>query len=246
MFRYSEPQREHTPAPQRPILPPRFEGYPYLISRIGKSALRHIALLPAAWSRERIVATARAQAEANRFETAACFGPDDAEFVAFDNGRTWPGPTPTGILVIGRLQLPESLPATDELVARGAWLVAFEKANRSSGYLVGDGTDRGEYLRPEYRARLVGRRTDGLPVGLQRCQVCGQAAGDYLRGGVERVRCYCACDNHNRCARCLTLLAAHRLSAWFWDDARDSAWHLAAYAAFSHRCPDERIDECLD
>jgi hypothetical protein len=44
---------------------------PYLISRIGKSAVRHLALLPADWSREKILALARAQAEANRFETAA-------------------------------------------------------------------------------------------------------------------------------------------------------------------------------
>jgi hypothetical protein len=240
MFRFAHPQRERAPMPRGAIQPPRFEGYPYLISRIGKSALRHIALLPADWSRERIFATARAQAEANRFETAACFGPDDAEYVAFDNARTWPGPTPTGILVIGRLQLPESLPETDELLARRAWLVVFDKASRTGGYLVGDGTERGEHLRPEYRARLAGRRPDGLPVGLQRCQDCGQAAGDYLRGGVERIRCYCACDNHNRCARCLTPLAAHRLSAWFWDDEGDCAWHLAAYVAFSHRCPDER------
>jgi hypothetical protein len=246
MFRFTQPANEHAPLLPGARLLPRFDGYPYMVSRIGKNAVRHIALLPTDWPRERIIALARAQAEANRFETAACFGPDDAEYVAFDTARTWSGPTPTGIYVIDRLKLPESLPETDELAVRQTWFAAFEKATRTGGYLVGDGTDRGEYLRPEYRARLTGRAADGLPVGLRRCEECGEAAGDYLRGGVARIRCYCACDNHNRCARCLTPLAAHRLSAWFWDDARDSAWHLAAYAAFTHRCPDERIDECLD
>lgn len=105
MFRFAHPERERAPMPRGAIQPPRFDGYPYLISRIGKSALRHIALLPADWPRERIVAVSRAQAEANRFETAACFGPDDAEYAAFDNARTWPGPTPTGIYVIERIHL---------------------------------------------------------------------------------------------------------------------------------------------
>jgi len=50
---------------------------------------------------------------------------------------------------------------------------------------------------------------------------------------------YCACENHDRCARCFLPLATHRLSAWHWDDEGGSAWHTAASAAFSHRCPDE-------
>jgi hypothetical protein len=237
MSRSNPARRERAPDPQDPILPPPFGGYPYLISRIGRCALRHLALVPADRPRDRIVAMARAQAEANRFETAACFGPEDAVYVAFDNARTWDGPTPTGLIVIDRLRLPELLPETDELMARRARLRAFDRATRTGGYLVGDGTDRGERARPEDRARLGGRGPDGLPTGLRRCLHCGQAVGDYLRGGVEIVRVYCACENHNRCASCLTPLAAHRLSAWFWDDADGRAWHLAAYAAFSHRCP---------
>jgi hypothetical protein len=47
MFRFAHPERERAPMPSGGIMPPRFEGYPYLVSRIGKSALRHIALLPA-------------------------------------------------------------------------------------------------------------------------------------------------------------------------------------------------------
>jgi len=33
---------------------PVFDGYPYLVSRIGHTPLRHIALMPADWPRERI------------------------------------------------------------------------------------------------------------------------------------------------------------------------------------------------
>ena len=240
MYRFTSSRRPRAPRLGGAVLPPRFDGYPYLVSRVGRCALRHIALVPADWPRERIIAMARAQAGVNRFETAACFGPRDAVYFDFDVAATRDGPTPTGTIVFGRLRLPEPLPETDDLTARRASLEAFDRANRTGGYLVGDGTDRGGHARPEDRARLGGRQLDGLPTGLRRCPRCGQAAGDYLRGGVEIVHIHCACDNHNRCARCLRPLAGHRLSAWFWDDEDGVAWHLAAYAAFSHRCPDER------
>ena len=234
-------RRKPAHGPHNAFLTPRFNGYPYLVSRIGRSALRHIALLPADWPRHRIVATARAMAEANRFETVACFGPTDALYVDSDNARTWEGPTPSGTLVIERLRLPEPIQATEELTARRAAFRAFDDANQGGRYIVGDGTDRGEPAQPEDRARLAGRRPDGLPAGLVRYPRCGHAAGDYLRKGVEIVKVRCACDNHNRCARCLRPLAAHRLSAWLWSDEDDHPWHVAAYSAFSHRCPDEGV-----
>ena len=66
MSRNDLPRRKPAPGPRNAFLPPRFDGYPYLVSRIGRSALRHIVLVPADWPRDRIVATARAMAEANR------------------------------------------------------------------------------------------------------------------------------------------------------------------------------------
>lgn len=239
MSRSTNAGRGRAPKRAAAALSPRFDGYPYLISRIGRSPLRHITLVPADWPRDRIVALARAQVDANRFETAACFGPRDAVVVAFDNARMWEGPTPSGIYVIERLRLSEPVADSEELVARRAALRAFDRANRPGGYLVSDGSDHGERAGPEDRRRLGGRGPDGLPTGLRRCARCEQAAGDYLRGGLEIVRVYCACENHNRCARCLLPLADHRLSAWYWDEAAGHAWHLSAWAAFSHRCPDE-------
>jgi len=47
-------------APEDAVLhPPEFEGFPYLVTRVGRTPLRHIALLPAEWSFDR-------QAEADR------------------------------------------------------------------------------------------------------------------------------------------------------------------------------------
>jgi hypothetical protein len=216
-----------------------FNGYRYLVSRIGFSALRHIALMPAERSCERVIGLARAHAEANRLETAACFGPDDAVYVGTDGRATTTGPTPSGLLVVERLRLAESLIATDELVARRASCSLFAEGLVNGGYMVGDGVEAGELASPAELRRLTGRGGDGLPRGLRPCPDCGEPVGDYLRGGTEFVRCWCACENHNRCASCSQPLADHRLSGWFYDTEDGQAWYLAAYAAFNHRCPDE-------
>lgn len=218
---------------------PCFDGYPYLITRIGRCALRGITLLPADRSRDHIVELARTQADLNRLETAACFGPTDAEYVSADRTRTGAGPTPSGLLVVDGLRLVEAFPATPELEARARRLQTFVDAIKPKGYLVGDGTDGGRHADPATIERLSSIGSNGLPGGLDRCPTCGEVAGDYYREPNGVIRVWCACDNHNRCARCMEPLADHRLSAWFWDDAKREPWHVAAYAAFSHRCPDE-------
>ena len=47
MSRSTPSGRKRAPKPSGAISTPRFDGYPYLISRIGTSPLRHIALVPA-------------------------------------------------------------------------------------------------------------------------------------------------------------------------------------------------------
>jgi len=217
---------------------PCFDGYPYLVTRIGRSALRHVSLVPADWPRDRIIELARTQANANRLETAACFGPNDAEYVPADGTRTWAGRPPTGLPVIDRLRLAETFPGTPELTARARRLRAFVGAVKPTGYVVGDGTDGGRRADPATIERLTSLGPDGLPGGLDRCPTCGEVAGDYYRSPNGIIRVWCACDNHNRCARCGDPLAHHRLSAWFWSEADGHPWHVAAYAAFSHQCPD--------
>jgi len=64
---------------------PPFDGYPYLVTRIGHSALRHLALLPADWSRERLVDLARRQRDANRLDTCVVLGRHDVR--GFDPSR---------------------------------------------------------------------------------------------------------------------------------------------------------------
>jgi hypothetical protein len=60
---------------------PPFDGYPYLVTRIGHSALRHVALLPADWSRERLVDLARRQRDANQLDACVVLGRRDAIYL---------------------------------------------------------------------------------------------------------------------------------------------------------------------
>ena len=55
-----------------------FDGYPYLVSRIGQWALCHIAVVPADWQRARLLHLVRRQAEINRLETFLCLEPSES------------------------------------------------------------------------------------------------------------------------------------------------------------------------
>lgn len=135
------------------VVLPVFDGYPYLISRIGHTPLRHIALVPADLPRERIIDLARAQASANRFDAAACLAIDDVVYVYPDGSAAPSGVVPAGDPVTDRLRLAEDFPETPELAARRARLHDFQERHRGTGYLIGDGLEHERPATPEDRAR---------------------------------------------------------------------------------------------
>ena len=224
--------------------PPEFDGFPYLVTRIGHTPLRHIALLPAGWSFDRQAEAVRRQVRANRLDTCLCTGPASAVFVDADGTEFAASPVCWGMPVIGAIALPEPLASTPELLARQAALEAFARRNPASGYLVGDGLEGGQRATPGEVRRLSGRDEDGIPRELRRCARCGAFRGDYLavRGegnGDPRPRVvpvHCHCENHNRCARCGEPLAEWRLSSYFFAEADRAVRYLAAYAGLGHRC----------
>jgi hypothetical protein len=224
--------------------PPEFEGFPYLVTRVGRTPLRHIALLPAEWSFDRQAEAVRRQARANRLDTCLCLGPASAVFVDADGAEFAASPLCWGIPVIGAIALPEPLASTPELLARQAALEAFARRGRAAGYLVGDGLEGGRRATPGEVKRLSGRDEDGIPRGLRRCAGCGAFRGGYLavrgEGNGDRtprvVPVHCPCENHNRCARCGESLAGWRLSSYFFAEADRAVRYLAAYAGLGHRC----------
>jgi hypothetical protein len=225
-------------------LTPPFDGYPYLVTRIGHSALRHLAALPATWPYERLIGLTRRQALANRMDTCLVLGPGEAIYVAPDGAEGRATHVPIGLPVVDRLRLAEHLPRTPEMAAHRARLRAYADAHRGRGYMVGDNLEGGRPATPEDVIRLVGVAGGDPHPGLARCATCREYAGDYLAAEGQGngdltprvIRVHCPCENHNHCARCGGPLAERRLSAYQFVEETGTAWYLAAYCAFSHRC----------
>jgi len=225
-------------------VPRPFDGYPYLVTRIGRSALRHFAIVPADWSRRRLVDLAVRQAEANQLETCLCLGPRDAVYLTPGRPPAATSFVPSGIPVADRLVVAGPIEETVEQQARRAALRAYVERIKSKGYLVGDGLEGGRPATSEDLARMAPARPGELPPGMHRCIVCGEPRGEALvpppilgRGQTPHVaQVHCRCDNHNRCAGCGELLYALRLSAWYWDEEHGGPRYVAAYCGLGHRC----------
>ena len=169
--------RAASPTAAPPFLgQPPFDGYPYLVTRIGRTPLRHFAVVPAEWPRDRLVDLLRRQADANQLETCLCLGPADAVYVRPPGEPAPATHIPTGIPVLDRLVIAGPLPDSPDLARRHAELVAYADRNGATGHLVGDGLEGGTPATDEDVARLSGTGPDGLPTGLARCGSCGRRA----------------------------------------------------------------------
>lgn len=221
-----------------------FEGFPYVLTRIGHTPLRHISLLPADWSRERLVDLTRRQAHANRLDTCLCLSLAEGLYIGTD-GKEFTGSLNVwGFPLLGRIHLPEDIPASPELTRRRAALRAFAESYKREGYLVGDGLEGGRRASPGEVKRLRGRDGQGIPRGLFRCPDCRAYRGEYLalkgEGNGDKtprvVEVHCPCTNHNRCARCGAALNEHRLSAYYLDEDFLEVRYVAAYVGLGHEC----------
>ena len=90
------------------MLPQPFDGYPYVVTRIGHTALRSVAVVPIDWSRERLIDLTRRQAIANQLETCLCLGPAESVFVTPDGTATRSDFVPVGMPVVDGLALADS------------------------------------------------------------------------------------------------------------------------------------------
>ncbi len=222
-----------------------FDGYPYLMIRIGHTALRSVSLLPADWPRHRLENLAARQVAANQLEACLCLAPNAGINIWTDGSGLNTTFIPTGIPLVDQLALPEPIPHTPEIAARQARLLAFADTRApKQGYLVGDGLEGGRPATATDIERLSLRDASGIPAGLARCPVCLEFRGDYLalngEGNGDRrprvIEVHCACQNHNRCAACGEPLAESRLSAYGYQEATGSVLYRAAYAGLGHRC----------
>jgi len=226
---------------------PAFDGFPYLVTRIGRTPLRHVALLPTDLTRSHLIHLARRQAQANQLEAALCLGTDEALYFDTSGSLSQTAAPPVGSPVTDRLALAEALSWPADLQGRRNALASFaDRVSIKCGHLVGDGLEAGRYAHIGDSERFLLGPMDGIPKGMHPCGRCGERAGEFLvtRGegnGDQKPRVipvHCRCENHNRCAFCGGPLYSRRLSAYYWDDDLWRVTYVAAYNGLNHHCTD--------
>lgn len=219
-----------------------FDGYPYLATRVVR-AMSHINLLPSGLSESALLEIARQQVLANRLPALLVLAEVHGWQVGED-GDARPCSTTTlyGATVTGKLAPAVACDAASEDVrAREARLTALV-AQHAHGFVLAALGKGGRAANPEERGRLAGTRSAGPPRGLRRCTRCGDWKGACLDPSVAEtawiITVHCACDNHNRCARCHELLFERRLNASLYNPKDGHIWHVPGFCGFGHRCPE--------
>jgi hypothetical protein len=220
--------------------PRLFDGFPYLNTRVVET-MRHLIALPAGRGEEGLRTLAQEQARANGLETCLVLSADRAIFYTADGELTSEGEPPAGGLIVsGKLQPAEDFSNTRELAARRRRLEEFIKARRQIAYPVCKPRTSRREATAEERESLAGEEPGGIPRGLTACPACGQYRG-LLLGGTHHeadgwvAEVYCRCQNHSRCARCLSVLYSKRLNGFYYE--RGKVLHVPGFMAFNHTCP---------
>lgn len=220
---------------------PRFDGFPYLVTRVVEG-LFHVIVLPADLPSDGYWDLFRGQCEANQLDTCLVLSHSFGWYASRGGVCTEPTEPPAGgAIVFDRLAACEAFDWTPDLLARRARLARFAAERTPSGYLVGDLTKGGRPATPAEREALPGRHAGGIPNGLERCWQCRNWRGECLDANPNLdgvvVRVHCRCENDNRCASCGGHLAERRLNANYCDERDGTIWHVPGFCGLGHRCP---------
>jgi hypothetical protein len=218
----------------------RFDGFPYLVTRVVPT-MYHIILLPAGVDAAHLLELARRQARINALPTCLVCAADAATYIAADGTEFGAEPPCGGVIITGRLRPCRTFPETESLVARRLALARFiEQVTPRTGYMFGDLTKGGRPATIEETVMLAGTQANGVPRGLARCGDCGEWRGRCLDPSPQFVgqvmEVHCRCTNNNRCAACGGLLYERRLNANYFDTDDDSIRHVSGFSGLSHRC----------
>lgn len=220
---------------------PLFDGYPYLNIRVVE-AMRHLTVLPGTYVERDLRRLARAQADANRFDTCLVLAADRAIYFPAEGGPSDSTEAPRGgLFVHGLLQPAEIFEPTEELTRRARRLDEFVEGRSQRGYVYCRARTNRRQATPEELVSLAGDGPDGLPKGVSICKLCGWYRGPFLEtegdnaGWIAPV--HCLCENHNRCALCGQKLYSERLNSFTYDPSRRCVGHQPGFSGLSHRCP---------
>lgn len=212
---------------------PIFDGFPYLVTKIT-GAMHHLIPLPLLGDAY-LESLALRQYAANRLPTCLVRAADDALYVS-ERGVVRCAEVP-------RCDIPRfgSLLPPEEFISRDL----FEREQRLGNFAGGRvgllvAQPHGRKATASDWLRLSGRGPTGVPNGLALCGQCGGWRGEALLERLDLVvAVYCRCDNDNRCARCLQLLADRRLNACSYFEDEGRVLHTPAFVGLGHSCDEQ-------
>jgi hypothetical protein len=218
-----------------------FDGFPYLVSNLS-AGIFHIALLPSDIDLDDLKRIAWTQTAHSGFGSCLVLGADLCFYSAPNGKISQSGRIPAGgVNFLGKLRLCQRVQVGKERQVR---LREYVAQHGPQGAVFGDISKGGRRVAGDEIDELGGQQDDGVPVGLGRCDVCGEWRGECLdpdpkfSGLVMRVRCLC--DNDTRCARCGYPFGERAVNANYFDAG--TIWHVPGFAAFRHKCSVFRIE----
>lgn len=229
----------HSPNPRLKVFLPRFdpELVPLLFTKVEGWELYQVDVLPRGLSLCGQAAVATSHADA--IGLPAIVVVDRRTALWFDRGDvTTPvmGILPgKGITGAGRLSPPVELNAQEDLERHRALLAA-------SGDWAGVEPDRwlgGTAASSDQIAAHEGRGWDGTPVGLERCDGCGEHRGSCLAGPEEErafVTVRCACEPPSGCIGCGRPFHPRRLRSNHFDPETGEVRYVPGLLALEHEC----------
>jgi hypothetical protein len=229
----------------KPIAPPHYQGFPYLVSNVV-AGLHHIIPLPlsADFQYPRLRQVARIQAKLNQLPTCLVLSSEACLYIRPDLNEHPSSDIPSAEQIEwGKIIASEVFPMTDDLFLRYEMLQLFTQqlhSRQGTGYsvILGDVTKGGRPLQPGEETTMQGVKADGIPNGLSYCHKCQELRGECIDPKTSLVvQVSCQCENENLCAACLTPLYKRKLNANYYSQADGQIWHVPGYCALEHQCP---------
>jgi len=219
---------------------PRFDGAPFLATQL-ESDLCNVTLLPRSPLHE-LLDFSFVQSTRNGLKSVLVL--DEESCVSLErNGRIQPGraqPVDTGI-VVHELETCAEIPGSEEMLERLERLAALW-VSQGDRAVHPDRLRGGHVASEDEIEEFAGRNPDGIPVGLGRCDDCGEWTGWCLDpdpdGPPALVAVYCRCMNATCCARCDDPFAERTIHGCWWDEPAGALRYVPGTLALAHRCAD--------
>jgi hypothetical protein len=223
---------------------PVYDDFPFLLTRLAPT-LHHVIPLLNAFDESSLKSLARYQTQCNQLPTWLVLGENRCISFGITSEEVVTSEPPCGgILIAGRLKPSRGLAQGSswwtEKSRRLQEYVDRQECPRNGRYFFEDLANGGRPASEAERRIFEGATSEGIPVGLSRCASCGEWKGRCLDPNPEVdsliVTVSCRCENENRCASCLALLAPRKLNANYFDRADRLILHVPGFSACRHRC----------